>query len=105
MIGSGLIDLRRRRDTVVIGEPFRYWKWYLAAASLLCHIRYVVAYMDDYELDRIASDNPALTALAAQRAPIRRLKSQGQTTSKSQSTGSQATPAPLELTKYDVCVR
>jgi hypothetical protein len=38
VIGSGLIDLRRRRDTVDIGEPLRYWKWHLAAASLLCHI-------------------------------------------------------------------
>jgi hypothetical protein len=59
--------------------------------------------MDDYDLDRVASDNPALTAPAAQRAPIRRLKSQDQTTtSASQSTSSQATATSVELTKYDV---
>ncbi|KAI4620154.1 hypothetical protein J4E80_004680 [Alternaria sp. BMP 0032] len=59
--------------------------------------------MDDYELDRVASDNPALTAPAAQRAPIRRLKSQGPTsTSAAQSTGSNTTVASGELTKYDV---
>jgi hypothetical protein len=62
--------------------------------------------MDDYELDRIASDNPALTAPAAQRAPIRRLKSQGQTTtSASQSPSPQATATSIELTKYDVRAR
>jgi hypothetical protein len=62
--------------------------------------------MDDYELDHVASDNPALTAPAAQRAPIRRLKSQGPTTtSAAQSPGSNTTVVSVELTKYDVRVQ
>ncbi|KAL6707730.1 hypothetical protein ACN47E_003851 [Coniothyrium glycines] len=60
--------------------------------------------MDDYEIDRIASDNPALTAPAAQRAPIKRSKSSDQTKGKqnrSQSS-SDAASATLKLSKYDV---
>lgn len=59
--------------------------------------------MDDYELDRIASDNPALTAPAAQRAPISRQKSRNrQDASTTQSGSSQNTATPDELSKYDV---
>ncbi|KAH7383168.1 C4-dicarboxylate transporter/malic acid transport protein-like protein [Pyrenochaeta sp. MPI-SDFR-AT-0127] len=59
--------------------------------------------MDDYELDRIASNNPALTAPAAQRAPIKRQRSHGRTkvsTNRAETPRDAATPA--ELTKYDV---
>jgi hypothetical protein len=59
--------------------------------------------MDDYELDRMASDNPALTAPAAQRAPISRRRSRGRkelSTVKNESPQDVATPN--ELTKYDV---
>jgi hypothetical protein len=59
--------------------------------------------MDDFETDRIASDNPALTAPAAQRAPINRNKSRNSeqaNTNGSTSSGDSATIA--ELTKYDV---
>jgi hypothetical protein len=62
-----------------------------------------VLIMDDYETDRIASDNPALTAPAAQRAPINRNKSRNSKqayTNGSKSSGDSATIA--ELTKYDV---
>jgi tellurite resistance protein TehA-like permease len=59
--------------------------------------------MDDNGLDRIASDNPALTAPAAQRAPINRQKSYGRKkASPSRSTESKDTVTPAELTKYDV---
>jgi hypothetical protein len=59
--------------------------------------------MDDYELDRIASDNPALTAPAAQRAPISRHKSNGRKQAISTGSGtSQDTVTSVELTKYDV---
>jgi hypothetical protein len=59
--------------------------------------------MDDYELDRIASDNPALTAPAAQRAPVSRHKSRGRKqTSTNGVESSQDTVASTELTKYDV---
>jgi len=59
--------------------------------------------MDDYELDIIASDNPALTAPAAQRAPINRTKSHGRKqASKPRSEGSQDTVTNAELSKYDV---
>jgi len=57
--------------------------------------------MDDYELDRIASDNPALTTPAAQRAIIRRQRSHGVT--RASATHNAATAE--ELTKYDVCVQ
>lgn len=62
--------------------------------------------MDDYELERIASDNPALTAPAAQRAPISRRKSAGAVAQEkdesSRSEDSQSTAVPTDLTKYDV---
>jgi hypothetical protein len=59
--------------------------------------------MDDYELDRIASDNPALTAPAAQRAPIQRHRSHGRKPAvKNGSEGSQRVATSVELTKYDV---
>jgi hypothetical protein len=61
--------------------------------------------MDDYELDRIASDNPALTAPAAQRAPISRNKPPGRKQAASNANGSetsQSTTTSAELTKYDV---
>ncbi|EDU40902.1 TehA Tellurite resistance protein [Pyrenophora tritici-repentis] len=54
--------------------------------------------MDDYELDRIASDNPALTTPAAQRAPISRQRVRGGT--RTSTTSKPVTPE--ELTKYDV---
>jgi hypothetical protein len=59
--------------------------------------------MDDYELNRIASDNPALTAPAAQHAPVHRHRSHGrkQTTADGFKS-SQKTVTPVELTKYDV---
>ncbi|KAF2036783.1 C4-dicarboxylate transporter/malic acid transport protein-like protein [Setomelanomma holmii] len=59
--------------------------------------------MDDYELDRIASDNPALTAPAAQRAPINRAKSHSRKNASPNGSGnSQDTVTREELTKYDV---
>jgi hypothetical protein len=59
--------------------------------------------MDDYELDHIASDNPALTAPAAQRAPINRKKSKSSKQANTNgSTFSQDTATTAELTKYDV---
>jgi hypothetical protein len=59
--------------------------------------------MDDYELDRIASNNPALTAPAAQRAPINRHKSHDRKKfSTNESNSSQDTVTPADLTKYDV---
>lgn len=59
--------------------------------------------MDDYELDRIASDNPALTAPAAQRAPINRQKSHGRSkASANRAETPQDAITPAELTKYDV---
>jgi hypothetical protein len=59
--------------------------------------------MDDYELDRIASDNPALTAPAAQRASISRRKSRGNEATAIRASGSSQTiVASTELTKYDV---
>lgn len=62
--------------------------------------------MDDYELDRIVSDNPALTAPAAQRAPISRQKSRNrQDASMTQPGSSQNTVTPDDLSKYDVCIR
>ncbi|CAE6995530.1 Sulfite transporter Ssu2 [Pyrenophora teres f. teres] len=54
--------------------------------------------MDDYELDRIASDNPALTTPAAQRAPIPRQRSCGGTRASATSN----TVTSEALTKYDV---
>jgi hypothetical protein len=59
--------------------------------------------MDDYELDRIASDNPALTAPAAQRAPIHRHRSYGRKPAVKNGTENPQTAATsVELTKYDV---
>lgn len=61
--------------------------------------------MDDYELDRIASDNPALTAPAAQRAPISRHKSRSRKqTTTNESLTSQDSATIAELTKYDVSI-
>jgi hypothetical protein len=59
--------------------------------------------MDDYEINRIASDNPALTAPAAQHAPVHRHRSHGrkQTTTDG-SENSQKTVTSVELTKYEV---
>jgi len=57
--------------------------------------------MDDYELDRIASDNPALTTPAAQRATIRRQRSHGAT----RVSATHNTVTAEELTKYDVRVQ
>jgi hypothetical protein len=58
--------------------------------------------MDDYELDRIASNNPALTAPAAQRAPLNRRKSRGNEATTSPPGSSQSIVESTELTKYDV---
>ncbi|KAF1845495.1 uncharacterized protein K460DRAFT_376910 [Cucurbitaria berberidis CBS 394.84] len=59
--------------------------------------------MDDYELDRIASDNPALTAPTAQGVPINRHRSNGWTkASASQPEDSQHAETPENLTKYEV---
>jgi hypothetical protein len=59
--------------------------------------------MDDYEMDGIGSDNPALTVPAAQRAPINRTKSHGrQQASPIQSESSQNTVTSAGLSKYDV---
>lgn len=61
--------------------------------------------MDDYELERIASDNPALTAPASQRAPINRKKSPVKESDESNRTkDSQDTATPADLTKYDVSI-
>ncbi|PSN73589.1 C4-dicarboxylate transporter/malic acid transport protein-like protein [Corynespora cassiicola Philippines] len=59
--------------------------------------------MDDYELDRIISNNPALTPPAAQRATISRQRSNGQTKtiSKKPELPKEPNPPP-KLTKYDV---
>jgi hypothetical protein len=58
--------------------------------------------MDDHELDRIASDNPALTAPAGQRAPLSRRKSRGNEITATLSGDPQTTAISAELTKYDV---
>lgn len=59
--------------------------------------------MDDYELDSIASDNPALTTPAAQRAPISLHKSRSsKQTTTNESTVSQDSATIAGLTKYDV---
>ncbi|KAF2849923.1 C4-dicarboxylate transporter/malic acid transport protein-like protein [Plenodomus tracheiphilus IPT5] len=59
--------------------------------------------MDDYEMDRIASDNPALTAPAAQRAPIHRQTQNGKSKlPKSKSEAPANAAVPQNLTKYDV---
>lgn len=61
--------------------------------------------MDGYELDRIASDNPALTAPAAQRIPVSRHRSHGQAKQVSESSNDSQTALPEsqpKLSKYDV---
>jgi hypothetical protein len=59
--------------------------------------------MDDYEMDGIGSDNPALTVPAAQRAPINRIRSHGRQQASPNSSGSsQKIVTATELTKYDV---
>ncbi|KAI8935266.1 hypothetical protein NX059_007855 [Plenodomus lindquistii] len=59
--------------------------------------------MDDYELDRIGSDNPALTIPAAQRAPIHRQALRDKSkAAKSKSKTSPNTALLQDLTKYDV---
>ncbi|EAT85980.1 hypothetical protein HBI56_024280 [Parastagonospora nodorum] len=58
--------------------------------------------MDDYELDRIASDNPALTAPALERTPLSRRKSYVKKQASNRSDNSQTTVSNAELTKYDV---
>jgi head-tail adaptor len=61
--------------------------------------------MDDYELDRIASNNPALTAPAAQRASIYRHRSRGRKhAATSGFENSQGTATSAELSKYDVSI-
>ncbi|KAF2130224.1 hypothetical protein P153DRAFT_337757 [Dothidotthia symphoricarpi CBS 119687] len=59
--------------------------------------------MDDWEIDQIAADNPALTAPAAQRVPINRQRSYNRTKLSGPSyEASKDTQKPLNLTKYDV---
>lgn len=61
--------------------------------------------MDDYELDRIASDNPALTAPALERMPLSRRKSHVKKQAPiNGSSSSQNSATNAELTKYDVCI-
>lgn len=60
--------------------------------------------MDDYELHRIAPNNPSLTATAAQRAPLHQQTLRGKSKSSksnSQTSGGSKT-VPPKLTKYDV---
>lgn len=60
--------------------------------------------MDDFELERIASDNPALTAPAAQRAPVKLQRSSKQTSAPKSSHKRAQEPesAVASLSKYDV---
>lgn len=59
--------------------------------------------MDDSELDRIASNNPALTAPAAQRIATRRSRSNGLAgRALAPSESSQSTGSAPKLTKHDV---
>lgn len=59
--------------------------------------------MDDYELDRIASDNPALTVPAAQRVPIQRQTQNGKSKPpKSKPEPSSNTEVSQGSSKYDV---
>lgn len=60
--------------------------------------------MDDYELYRVASDNPALTLPAAQRVTLHRSRSQRKKTTSSNGSKSLEEAADVNnLTKYDVC--
>lgn len=63
--------------------------------------------MDDYELERIGSDNPAQSVPAAQRVPPRRQRSNSHTQpAEKQSGETQKTAvADSSLTKYDVRIR
>ncbi|KAF2193410.1 sulfite transporter Ssu2 [Zopfia rhizophila CBS 207.26] len=64
--------------------------------------------MDDNELERIASDNPALTPSAAQQVPVHRQRSNGQVTKlstpsgESQESQTASGSSSRKLTKYDI---
>lgn len=58
--------------------------------------------MDDYELDRIASDNPALSVPGTNRVPISRQRSNGQTKVSRNEAGSQETVTYADDSKYNV---
>ena len=61
--------------------------------------------MDDYELEQIGTDNPALTLPAAQRVPVKRHKAVGGTkASADQCQGSLKNGVFPERSKYDVGV-
>jgi hypothetical protein len=62
--------------------------------------------MDDYELERIGSDNPAQSVPAAQRAPPGRQRPKYHVESPKKQPGEtqKTTIADTNLTKYDVCI-
>ena len=61
--------------------------------------------MDDYELERIGSDNPAQSVPAAQRLPLGRQRAKAHIESLKKKSGEteKTAVANTSLTKYDVC--